>query len=76
MKELEHKVAMDRDQRKTVQDDVQPREHARRIAYRSPRLIAFGSLRGLTLGGSSMAGDSGGGKKVKAFFTHGYYDLP
>ena len=52
-------------------------KRAPRLPYGRPTLIEYGNLRGLTLGGSPGAGDSGsGGVKQPPAFFKGYDNLP
>lgn len=59
-----------------LEDQAVRADRGPRRPYRAPRLVAYGSLRGLTLGGFSTPGDSGGGLMVKVFFNQGYRELP
>lgn len=48
-----------------------------RAAYRTPRLTAYGDLRGITLGGSPGATDSGNTMMEDIFlFSRGYHQIP
>ena len=50
---------------------------ASRLPYCTPKLTVFGNLRGITLGGSPGAGDSGqADMEDMVFFTDNYNGLP